>query len=71
MAQAQDDVRVVCAANRGGVLIICSYDPRGNWNGERPFEFLTLDAAAKRCETVRECAMLSRVYIYVCEYVRK
>jgi pathogenesis-related protein 1 len=36
--------RVVCAANRG-VFIICSYDPPGNFNGERPF--LALDAAAK------------------------
>ncbi|XP_066346615.1 pathogenesis-related protein PRB1-2-like [Miscanthus floridulus] len=36
--------RVVCAANRG-VFIVCSYDPPGNFNGERPF--LGLDAAAK------------------------
>ena len=36
--------RVVCAASRG-VFIICSYDPPGNFNGERPF--LALDAAAK------------------------
>ncbi|KAL6636814.1 hypothetical protein ACP70R_024386 [Stipagrostis hirtigluma subsp. patula] len=36
--------RVVCAANRG-VFVVCSYDPPGNFNGERPF--LTLDAAAK------------------------
>ncbi|CAN6288533.1 unnamed protein product [Urochloa humidicola] len=36
--------RVVCDANRG-VFIVCSYDPPGNFNGERPF--LTLDAAAK------------------------
>ncbi|GJM84469.1 hypothetical protein PR202_ga00139 [Eleusine coracana subsp. coracana] len=35
--------RVVCAANRG-VFIICSYDPPGNWNGERPF--WTQDVAA-------------------------
>ncbi|KAK3153635.1 hypothetical protein QOZ80_2BG0178730 [Eleusine coracana subsp. coracana] len=35
--------RVVCAANLG-VFIICSYDPRGNWNDERPF--LTQDVAA-------------------------
>ncbi|KAG0550654.1 hypothetical protein BDA96_01G357000 [Sorghum bicolor] len=37
--------RVVCAANRG-VLVVCSYDPPGNFNGERPF-VLALDAAAK------------------------
>nr|AWS21486.1 putative pathogenesis-related protein PR1a [Secale cereale] len=38
--------RVVCAGNRG-VFITCNYDPPGNFNGERPFAFLTLDAQAK------------------------
>ncbi|KAL6880395.1 hypothetical protein ACP4OV_011960 [Aristida adscensionis] len=27
--------RVVC--NDGGVVIVCSYDPRGNWEGEKPY----------------------------------
>ncbi|XP_044431901.1 pathogenesis-related protein PRB1-2-like [Triticum aestivum] len=38
--------RVVCAGNRG-VFITCNYNPPGNFNGERPFAFLTLDAEAK------------------------
>nr|AHE81264.1 pathogenesis-related protein 1-21 [Triticum aestivum] len=38
--------RVVCAGNRG-VFIICNYNPPGNFNGDRPFAFLTLDAEAK------------------------
>ncbi|KAK3129023.1 hypothetical protein QOZ80_6BG0470280 [Eleusine coracana subsp. coracana] len=33
--------RVVCAANLG-VFIICSYDPPGNFIGERPFAFASL-----------------------------
>ncbi|KAK3132244.1 hypothetical protein QOZ80_6AG0518110 [Eleusine coracana subsp. coracana] len=32
---------VVCAANLG-VFIICSYDPPGNFIGERPFAFASL-----------------------------
>jgi pathogenesis-related protein 1 len=27
--------RVVC--NDGGVFIICSYNPRGNWDGQKPY----------------------------------
>ncbi|RZC91833.1 hypothetical protein C5167_021546 [Papaver somniferum] len=36
----RNSVRLGCASvtcNNGGTFVICSYDPRGNWIGERPY----------------------------------
>ncbi|KAJ6302652.1 hypothetical protein OIU77_016689 [Salix suchowensis] len=40
----RNSVRLGCAKVRcsnGGAIISCNYDPPGNYNGQRPFEFIS------------------------------